>query len=85
MKSLACMALVCPILEYGAVCWDSFREGQINALDQAQKAEKFANLTDDLNWEMAQSRKTALICTLYKQYPRELALKAIGDRLKQPY
>jgi hypothetical protein len=32
-KSLAYMSLVCPILEYGASCWDLNRDGQINALD----------------------------------------------------
>jgi hypothetical protein len=32
-KSLAYASLVRPILEYGATCWDPYREGQINALD----------------------------------------------------
>jgi len=37
------MSLVCPILEYGASCWDPYREGLINALDRVQKKEaKFA-------------------------------------------
>jgi len=27
-KSLAYMSLVRPILEYGAACWDLYREGQ---------------------------------------------------------
>jgi len=31
-KSLAYMSLVRPILEYGAACWDPYREGQISAL-----------------------------------------------------
>ena len=36
------MSLVCPILEYGAACWDPYREGQISALDRVQKkAAKF--------------------------------------------
>jgi hypothetical protein len=35
--SLGYMALVCPILEYGAVCWDPYREGQIHLLDRVQK------------------------------------------------
>jgi hypothetical protein len=43
-KSLAYISLVRPILEYGAVCWDPYREGQINALDQVEKkATKFAH------------------------------------------
>jgi hypothetical protein len=42
-KSLAYTSLVRPILEYGAVCWDAYREGQIKALDRVQKkASKFA-------------------------------------------
>jgi hypothetical protein len=49
-KSLAYTSLVRPILEYGTVCWDPFREGQINAFDQVQKkAAKFVNLMNNLN------------------------------------
>jgi len=33
-KSLAHTSLVRPILEYGAVCWDPYREFQISALDR---------------------------------------------------
>jgi len=41
-KSLAYMSLERPILEYGAACWDPYREGQISALDRVQKkAAKF--------------------------------------------
>ena len=31
-KRLAYAAMVRPILEYGAVCWDPYREGQVSAL-----------------------------------------------------
>jgi hypothetical protein len=41
-KSLAYTSLVRPILEYGAACWDPYRQCQINALDRVQK--KVANL-----------------------------------------
>ena len=42
-KRLAYTALVRPILEYGAVCWDPDR-GQVSALNRVQKrAAKFAN------------------------------------------
>jgi len=42
-KSLANTTLLRPILEYGAACWDPYREGQIFALDRVQKkAAKFA-------------------------------------------
>jgi len=44
-KRLACTALVRLILEYGAVCWDPYREGQLSALNRLQKrAAKFAQL-----------------------------------------
>jgi len=36
-KSLAYRSWVSPILEYGSACWGPCREGQINALDLAQK------------------------------------------------
>ena len=76
-----------PILEYGAACWDPFREGQIISLDRVKKkAAKFANLTNKLKWEtLAQCRKIVCIRALYKAYPGELAWKAIGDRLQRSY
>jgi hypothetical protein len=50
-KHLAYIALVRPILEYGAVCWDPYWEGQVGALNRLQKrAAKFAN-TDQIEWE----------------------------------
>ena len=43
-KSSAYMTLVRPILEYGAACWDPYREAQIRELDRVQrKAAKFAH------------------------------------------
>jgi len=36
-KRLAYMSLVRSILEYGAACWDPYREGQISALDRVQR------------------------------------------------
>ena len=37
------MSLVRSILEYGASCWDPYREGQTNTLDRVRKKEdKFA-------------------------------------------
>jgi len=42
-KSLAYTLLEGPILEYGAACWDSYREDQISGSDRLQKkAAKFA-------------------------------------------
>jgi hypothetical protein len=86
-KSLAYMSLVGPILEYGASCWDPYREGHITALDRVQKkAAKFAHHTKSSNWEnLASRRKLSRICALFKSYSGERAWKAIGDRLKRPH
>ena len=72
-KSLACMSLVRPILEYGAACWGSYREGQITALDRVQrKAVEFAHHTNSSKWEtLASRRKLSRICALFKAYPGE--------------
>jgi len=43
-KRLAYTALVRPILEYAAVSWHPYREGQVSALNRVQKrAAKFVN------------------------------------------
>jgi hypothetical protein len=67
-KSIAYTTLVRPILEYGAVCWDPYREGQIHALDRVQKkAAKFAYHMNDSNWEtLSQRRKISSICAVFK-------------------
>jgi hypothetical protein len=85
-KSIVYKSLVCPILEYGAACWDPYRECQINALDRVQnKAAKFAHHTGDLDWEsLAQHRKIARMCALFKAYKGERAWKTIADRLRAP-
>jgi hypothetical protein len=74
-KSLAYTTLVLPILEYGAACWDPYREGQIYALDKVQKkADKFVYHMSESNWEtLSQRRKIASICALSKAYPGERA------------
>jgi hypothetical protein len=82
-KSLAYMSLVRQILEYGAECWDPYREGQLQALDWVQKkAASFAHHTDKPKWEiLASPRKLSRISTLFKAYCGERAWKATGDRL----
>ena len=84
-KNLAYTTLVCPILEYGAACWDPYREGQVLALDRVQKkAAKFAYHTKESNWETLSQRKMmSRICALSKAYSGERAWKAIGDRLQR--
>ena len=81
------MSLARPILEYGASCWEPYMKGQINASNRVQqKADTFANHTNDSGWEtVAQRRKIALICSLFKSYTGERAWKSIADRLKGPY
>ena len=78
------MSLVRPILEYGAACWDPYREGQISAIDRVQKrAAKFAY---HANWEtLASRRKLSRICALFKAYSGERAWKTIGDRIQRPH
>ena len=57
-KRLAYISLARPILEYGAVCGDPYREGQISALDRVQKkAAKFAHHKNFPNWETLASRR----------------------------
>jgi len=86
-KSLAYMSLVRWILEYGAACWDPYREGQINALDGVQKkAAKVAHHTSSPKWEtLASRRKLSRICALFKAYSGERTWKAIGDILQRPH
>jgi len=81
------MSLVRPILEYGAACWDPYREGQISALDRVQKkAAKFAHHTNSPNWEtLASRRKLSRIYALFKAYSGECAWKSIGDRLERSH
>jgi len=82
-KSLAYTTQVRPILEYGAACWDPYREGQIHALDRVQKeAAKFADHMNESNWDtLSQRRKISRIRVLFKACSGERAWKAIGDRL----
>jgi len=69
-KRLAYSSLFRPILEYGAACWDPYREGQIRDLDRVQrKAGKFAHHTNSLILGKLESRrKIARLCALYKAY-----------------
>ena len=66
---------------------NSYREGQINALDRVQKAVvKFAHHTNNPNLENLASRgKLSHICALFKAYSGEPAWKVIGDRLQRPH
>jgi hypothetical protein len=83
-KSLSYTTLVRPILEYGAACWDPYREGQIHALDRVlKKAAKFAYHMSESNWEtLSQRRKISRKCALFKVYSGERAWKFTGDRLQ---
>jgi hypothetical protein len=85
-KSLAYTSLVRPIPEFGAACWDPYREGQINVLDWVQKkAAKFAHHRNGSNWKtLTECRKLARLRALFKAYTGELAWKAVGDRLQTP-
>jgi hypothetical protein len=69
---LSYTSLVRPILEYGAVCWDPYRKGQVNALDRVQNIPaKFVHHRNDSNWEtLTQRREIARICALFRAYGR---------------
>ena len=71
MKSLAYTSVVRHILEYGAACWNPYRECQISALDRVQnKAAKFAHHSRCSEWEsLAQHRKIAHVCAVQSVYP----------------
>jgi len=81
-KRLAYTALVRPILEYGAVCWDSYRESQLSALNRVQKrVANFVNNINESEWEtLAQRKLIAQICALLKAYTGGWAWKAIGEK-----
>ena len=66
------------MFEYGAVCWDPYREGQVSALNRVQKrAAKFANNISESVWEtLAQRRLISRICALFKAYTGGRASKA---------
>ena len=51
MKNLSYISVVHLVLEYGALCWDPYRQGQVIGLDWLQKkAAKFANHMNRLFW-----------------------------------
>jgi hypothetical protein len=83
-KSLAYTSLVFPIIEYAAVCWDSYRDRQINSLHRVQnKAAKFAHHGNNSNWEtLSQRRKIAHIRASVKVYIGEWIWKTIVDNYK---
>jgi hypothetical protein len=85
-KRLAYTTLVRPILEYGAACWEPYREGQIHALDRVQnKVTKFAYRTNESTWETLSQRRmiSRIVSPLFRAYSGERTWKAIGDRLQR--
>ena len=83
IQNLAHTSSVRPVLECGAACWDSCREGQINALDRVQKKpDQFSNHTKGSDWETLAHRRTiARLWALFRTYSGERAWKVIGNRL----
>ena len=77
-KRLAYTALLRPISEYVAMCWDPYR-GQVSALNRVQKrAAKFSNNINESSWEtLAQRRLIARLCAFFKAYTGGRAWKAI--------
>ncbi|KAJ4447371.1 hypothetical protein ANN_09377 [Periplaneta americana] len=65
-KELAYKTLVRPIMEYGAVGWDPYRQNQIDSIEKVQrKAAKYVKMgkghgeeiVKDLGWEFLKSRR----------------------------
>jgi len=85
-KRFSDTALGRPILEYRAVCWDPYSEGQVSVFNRMQnRVADFANNIDESIWEtLAQRRIIARICALLKVYTGGRAWKARGNRLLKP-
>jgi len=82
-KLLAYTAPVRPILEYGAVCWDPYREGHVSDLNRLQKrGVEFSNNINESGWKTsAQRRLIARICAFFKIFIGVRTWKAIEDGL----
>ena len=67
-KRLAYTAIVRPIFEYGAVCWDHTEKVTLNRVRKG--IAKFANNKNESGWEtLAQRRLIALICAFSRHTP----------------
>jgi hypothetical protein len=77
-RSLAYTSLVRPILEYGAACWDPYRECQISALDRVQnKAAKFAHFKGGSVWESLAQRSVGWLHG-YVHFTKRTTVKGRG-------
>jgi len=87
ITSLACTTLVRPIFEYGAACWDPYREGETHVLDRLQKkSAKFAYYMKESIWKnLSQRRKLSRVCAFFKAYFGVRAWKATCERLRLPH
>jgi hypothetical protein len=73
-----------PTLEYRAASLGPYREGQLDRVQN--KAAKFTHHRNESNWEpLAQHRRIACICALFKAYTGERAWNDIGDGLQRPF
>ena len=77
---------MCSILEYGAACWEPYRDPQVTALDRAlKKAVKFGSHTSDSVWEtLVQCSKIGRVFAMLKAYSGQRAWKGTGDKLQGP-
>jgi hypothetical protein len=82
-RSWAYTSLMRPILEYGAACWDPYRECVTPGVQR--KEAKIAHHRKDSKWEtLAQRRKIRRVCAPFTAQTGELAWKAIDHRLQKP-
>ena len=79
-KSLAHITPVRPILEYGAACWDPYRESQICELDRVHR-----KLLSLLTSQIIRNREQwPRVGRLYEAYCGERVWKDVGGRLERP-
>ena len=93
-KELAYKTLVRPIMEYGAVGWDPYRQNQIDSIEKVQrKAAKYVKMgkghgeeiVKDLGWELLKSRRRKTRLTaLFKAQMGHKAWTDINARLATP-
>lgn len=89
-RELGYISLVRPILEYGSVCWDPYRLGQIKSLEKVQKyAAKFVkrgrSYSDLTSWEpLEKRREKSRLCALYKAIRGDPSWAEVRARLSKP-
>ncbi len=89
-RELGYTSLVRPILEYGSICWDPYRLGQIKSLEKVQKyAAKFVRRgrsnSEFISWEpLEKRREKSRLCALFKAIRGDRPWGEVRARLSKP-